>query len=77
MAGNTGKQPSKNKPSTGTPADKRKAGRGAKPGPKPKAALDAPFRIQARSWLPGAPWSLSGASDAYTTDTEPVMDWGV
>lgn len=28
-----GKAPSKNTPSKGTPADQRKAGRGAKPGP--------------------------------------------
>ena len=36
MADGRGKQPSKNTPSTGTPADKRLAGRGKKPGPKPK-----------------------------------------
>lgn len=34
MANKRGKAPSKNQPSTGTPADKRKAGRGKKPGPK-------------------------------------------
>lgn len=35
MAGRTGKKPSKNKPSTGTPKDKRLKGNGGKkPGPK-------------------------------------------
>lgn len=36
MADRRGKQPSRNKPSRATPADKRKTGRGKKPGPKPK-----------------------------------------
>lgn len=37
MADRRGKQPSKNKPSTGTSADKRLKGNGGrKPGPKPK-----------------------------------------
>lgn len=36
MASQRGKQPSKNKPSTGTSKDMRLKGRGAKPGPKPK-----------------------------------------
>jgi hypothetical protein len=35
MAANRrGKQKSRNKPSSGTPKDKRKKGRGKKPGPK-------------------------------------------
>jgi hypothetical protein len=72
MADGRGKQPSKNSPSKGTPADKRKAGRGAKPGPKPKA--ETPFRITAKSWLPGAQWSLSGATDAYVVEADTVMD---
>lgn len=37
MADGRGKQPSRNKPSTATPADKRLSGRGKKPGPKPKS----------------------------------------
>lgn len=75
MTDGRGKQPSKNKPSTGTRADKRKSGNGGKkPGPKPKASIDNPFRITAKSWLPGAPWSLSGASDAYTDETDSVID---
>lgn len=37
MADQRGKQPSKNKPSTGTPKDRRIKGNGGKkPGPKPK-----------------------------------------
>ncbi|MBP2370237.1 hypothetical protein JOF36_005933 [Pseudonocardia parietis] len=35
MADGRGKQPSENKPSTGTGKDKRLKGRGQKPGPKP------------------------------------------
>lgn len=34
MVDKRGKQPSKNKPSTGTRKDMRKKGRGKKPGPK-------------------------------------------
>lgn len=74
MSDGRGKQPSKNSPSKGTPADKRKSGRGAKPGPKPKAVIESPFRITARSWLPGAQWSLSGAPDAYADTDTSVMD---
>jgi hypothetical protein len=69
------------KPNKGTPADKRKAGNGgSKPGPKqgsknkPKAVAESPFRITAKSWLPGAPWSLSGATDAYVVEADTVMD---
>lgn len=37
MAGNTGRQPSRNRPSRGTPRDRRLSGNGGnKPGPKPK-----------------------------------------
>jgi hypothetical protein len=36
MADGRGKDPSENKPSTGTGKDKRLKGRGDKPGPKPK-----------------------------------------
>lgn len=39
MASHRGKQPSKNAPVPGTPADKRKKGRGEKPGPKPAAPV--------------------------------------
>lgn len=38
MADQRGKQPSKNKPSTATPKDRRLKGNGGKkPGPKPKS----------------------------------------
>lgn len=36
MASRRGKQPSHNKPSTGTSKDGRLKGRGKRPGPKPK-----------------------------------------
>lgn len=69
------------KPNSGTPKDKRKAGNGgSKPGPKqgsknkPRAVIESPFRITARSWLPGAQWSLSGAPDAYVTESDAVIE---
>ena len=77
MTDGRGKQPSKNKPSKGTSKDMRKAGRGAKPGPKPKDVVDTPFRIKATSWTPSAASVMTGAQDASTDVDWSVMDMGI